>query len=260
MVLVRICLPLLFLANLCFGQHIEFTLAGEYQGRNIYVQNPLSSDKVNFCALEVYLNDRLIIEKPKSSAFEINLSEFNIGQPVILRITHREGCSPKIINPQVIRARSRFQFLSFSIDEQSISWFTTGEEDNGKFFIEQFLNNQWFSSGEILAKGSLNNNHYSVSPSHHSGENTYRIKYVNADGKIVFSKVERFFSYLDPVSFYPTRVDNKIYLSREIPFEVVDPQGNLITKGISKEITLNNLQSGLYYLKIDNRQESFFKK
>ncbi|MGF1639028.1 MAG: T9SS C-terminal target domain-containing protein [Cyclobacteriaceae bacterium] len=250
----------LLLSEVAPAQQREFTVAGEFQGKNIYVQNPLTDDKSKFCTQEVFLNDKLVLSKPTSSAYEIDLSAFNIGNPVVIRIVHTEGCTPKIINPQVIRSRSKFQFLTFTLDGNSINWFTTGEIDGGVFYIEQYRNEKWYASKEISAKGSFENNHYSLPPMHHSGDNTYRIKYESPEGKIYYSKVERFFSELEPISFYPTRVDNKIYLSRETPYEVVDTDGKLISHGVSREITLENMESGLYYLKIDNRTEKFFKK
>ena len=100
-----------FIFSQVHSQDTEYTVTGEYQGKNIYVQNPLSKDKLNFCTTEVYLNERLDKTSPKTSAYEIDLSHLEIGSPVFIKIVHKEGCKPKIINPQVIRSKSKFQFL-----------------------------------------------------------------------------------------------------------------------------------------------------
>ena len=76
----------------------------------------------------------------------------------------------------------------------------------------------------------------------------------------MLSQVFEYFNDVEPISFYPTLVDDKITLSRETDYSVVDSYGNQITKGKGKEITLNNLKAGLYFLYVDNREERFVKK
>ncbi|NJN26906.1 MAG: T9SS C-terminal target domain-containing protein [Cyclobacteriaceae bacterium] len=242
------------------SQNTEYTMTGEYQGKNVYVQNPLSRDKINFCASEVYLNEQLINTSPKTSAFEIDLSNLAVGASVFIKIVHKEGCVPKIINPQVIRSKSKFQFLIVNADAQSISWSTMGELPFGKFFLEQYRNKAWVNISTISGKGSFESNQYSLPPAHHSGDNKYRLKHVQNDGKIFFSPVFNYFSDVDPVSFFPTMVVDKITLSRESEYKVVDSFGNQITQGKGKEIDLQRLKAGLYFLYVDNREERFVKK
>jgi len=251
---------LLSLTFRAVAQETEYTMTGEYQGKNIYVQNPLSPDKINFCTSEVYLNEQLIITAPKTSAFEIDLSHMEIGGPVFIKIVHKEGCNPKIINPQVIRSKSKFQFLNLHADQLSISWSTVGELPYGKFFLEHYKNRQWVNIETITGKGSFEANQYNVVPDHHTGDNKYRIKYVQNNGKIIFSQIFGYFNDVEPISFYPTMVDDKITLSRESDYAVVDSYGNQVAKGKGKEIDLNNLKAGLYFLYVDNREERFVKK
>jgi len=252
-------LPVLLLVTLA-AKAQEFTITGEYQGKNIYVQNPLSPDKVNFCTQSVYLNDSKIIDQPKTSAYEIKLDHMAIGDPVVIRVEHRSGCKPKIINPQVIRSKSKFQFTASSANENSISWSTEGEQPNGKFFIEHFRNDKWIVINTLPCKGAFEANQYSVAPKHHSGENKYRIKYVQSDGKVFYTRIFDFYNNEEPISFYPTRVTDKITLSRATDYEVLDTYGNVVTKGYGKELALSSLEPGLYYLNIDNRTEKFVKK
>ena len=243
-----------------FCQTVEYTMTGEYQGKNIYVQNPLSSDKINFCTSQVYLNERLINTSPKTSAFEIDLSKLEIGGPVFIKIVHKEDCTPKVINPQVIRSKSRFQFLNVNADALSVHWSTVGELPYGKFFLEHYRNRKWVNIETLTGKGSFDANQYDIAPEHHTGDNKYRIKYVQSDGKIFFSQIFDYFHDVEPISFYPTMVVDKITLSRTSDYAVVDSYGNKITSGKGTEIELNNLKAGLYFLYIDNREEKFVKK
>lgn len=249
-----------FILNQGYSQIEEYTVTGEYQGKNIYVQNPLYKDKINFCTTEIYLNEQLIHTAPKTSAFEVDLSHFEIGKPVFIKIMHKEGCLPKVINPQVIRSKSKFQFLNVIADPLSIHWSTVGELPYGKFFIEHYRNKRWDNIEVITGGGSFENNLYNLKPNHHTFDNKYRIKYIQNDGKIFFSRVFDYFNDVEPISFYPTLVVDKITLSRESDYSVVDSYGNEMTKGKGEEILLGNLKSGLYFLYIDNREEKFVKK
>ena len=222
----------------------EITLIGVYQGKNIYVQNPLSDDMVSFCTNSVYVNDLLIISSPKTSAYEIDLSGLNLSDPVVIRIVHKGSCHPKVINPQVIRPKSQFQFVSLFVDAKSIRWFTKGEKEAGKFFIEQYLNNKWVIIKTVDSKGSFDQNQYQVDAIHQSGLNRYRIKYLAETGNTYYSKVDEFFSEKEPVTFYPTRVTDKITLSQETTYEVLDAQG----------IRMNNIYSYHIVKVILNRQ------
>lgn len=238
----------------------ELFVTGEYQGKSLYVQNPLSADRVNFCALSVFLNGELVISHPKTSAFAVDLSHLEIGDAVYVRILHRDGCEPKIINPQVIRSKSAFRFLDITVDGISVNWTTAGEMPFGKYFIEQYRNRKWANVASINGKGDFNWNQYSHLPNHHTGENRYRIKYLQGESQMFFSRVVTYFHDVEPVSFYPAMATDKITLSRESDFSIQDSQGNVLISGKASEIQLNNLTSGLYILFVDNREERFVKK
>ena len=257
---IKILLLLVIIPVQLFAQTTEYTTTGEYQGKNIYVQNPLSTDRINFCTSEVYLNEKLINSSPKTSAFVIDLSHLNIGDPVFIKIVHKDGCIPKIINPQVIRSKSKFQFLNVFADALSIHWSTTGELPYGKFFVEHYKNKKWVNIQTLNGKGAFDANQYTIKPEHHTGDNKYRIKHVQNDNKIFFSRVFDYFHDVEPISFFPTLVVDKITLSRESDYAVVDSYGNQITEGKGQVIDLNNLKEGLYFLYVDNREGKFVKK
>jgi len=238
----------------------SFVISGNYQGKNLYVQNPFASNMKDFCTDEVFLNEVKIMDNIKSSAYEIDLSSVAVNSFVNIKITHKEDCKPKILNSQVIRSINNFVFATFTIDEGEIKWITKGESKNSRVFVEQFLYNNWIVLKEVPSKGSASSNSYAYPTNHNSGLNKYRIRVLEKDGNSFYSKTFEYVATLPEVTFFPKRVANKIYLSRATDYEIVDGYGNPLLKGKGKEITCENLSEGVYYLNIDNKTEKFLKK
>ncbi|MFA0963605.1 T9SS C-terminal target domain-containing protein [Roseivirga sp. BDSF3-8] len=236
----------------------QVTLQGVYQGKNIYIQNPLSEDNRTFCTRGVIVNGRLLIEQPNTSAFEIDLSFLQIGEEVNIKIEHKNSCEPKIINPQVVRSPGRFAFSDIHLGKHNITWQTKGERPGGKFFVEQWVNNEWVIRHTIDGKGEAAV--YALRIDCFSGNNRFRIKHLQNDGIIFYSEEQAFESNEDPVTFYPLRVAEKIVLSKPTDYKVTSVNGTPLAKGKGKEIPLQHLRTGVYYLYIENRQEKFFKK
>ncbi len=237
----------------------EYTFSGVYQGKNIYVQNPLTEDQSEFCTKAVYVNDLLIVNNPKTTAYEIDLSYLIKNEPVIIKIVHNANCEPKVINPQVIKPKNQFQFLSVYVDSNEIRWITQSEIGQGKYLLEQYLNGKWIIVDIIEAKGTENTNQYQVFPKHYLGLNRYRVKYVSGND-VFFSQAQQFFAEIAPVEILPDTAKEKIMLSRETDYELLDAEGNPVAKGKGKEIDLVNLSAGLYYLNIENRTEKIIKE
>lgn len=249
----------LLLPLLLQAQQQEVVLTGVYNGKNLYVQNPLSSNMKDYCTQEVWVNGERVFLNPRSSAFTVNLSHLKAQEPVAVKILYSSGCVPKVINPQVIRTRNNFRYLTIQVDQQKVEWLTAGELESGKFFVEKLTEQRWQPVVSVEAYGK-DNSRYQAVVEHHSGENQYRIKYLQEDGETFYSRVYNYESAIEPVTFAPTRVSDKIYLSRETEYAVSDPKGNQLLQGIGKEISLGHLAPGLYYLNIDNRTEKFYKK
>lgn len=241
------------------AQQEEFTVTGVYNGKNLFVQNPLSSNMKDYCTIEVWVNGAQVITNPRSSAFTINLSHLSGNSPVTVRIVHQKGCAPKIINPQVIRTKTNFRYNSIHLDEKQLEWVTTGELESGKFFVERWEKGRWNPIESIDAKGK-EDSRYRLAVEHQQEENRYRIKYLQSDGETFYSSVQTFQDKEAVITFAPTRVSDKIYLSKETDYVICDAKGNELLKGYGKEIKLGHLTTGLYYLNIDNRKEKFFKK
>lgn len=81
------------------AQEEVMILKGTYQGKNIFVHNPIFDD--GFCANKVLLNGKEISAVINASAFEIRLDELSIseGEELEIRILHHPECRPKVLNP-----------------------------------------------------------------------------------------------------------------------------------------------------------------
>src|SRR5687767_358583 len=170
----RLCLYLfcfLFSIINSFSQGV-IVLEGNYQGKPLYVQNPFGPGGVGFCVTEVKVNGNITTDETNSSAFEIDLKsqKLNPGEKVEVRILHKEGCKPKVLNPEVLKPRSTFEVVSMSADKDgTFKWSTRSETGKLAFVVEQFRWNKWVKVGEVEGKGTPSSNEYTFKVAPHSG-------------------------------------------------------------------------------------------
>lgn len=252
-------LTILFLVYLQ-GTAGELIFTGIYQGKNLYIQNPSIPGSGGYCTIKAYVNDQEVVSSPTTSAYEIDLSSVRIGNQVIVRIVHHEGCKPVVINPQVLKEKNPFKFVKIQLKDNSLGWTSTGDQTGDYYYVEKRIGEKWIMIKSIKAKGEIGNNDYSVGIMNGVGDNKYRIKCIQKSGYIKYSPLVAYFSKDDPVTFYPDHVDDKIFLSRIADFEILDMHGNLMTNGKMKEIDVKDLSAGLYYLVIEAKTEKFYKK
>ena len=97
----------LFCPALLFGQE-AIVMEGTYQMRNIFVNNQIGQDGVGFCVTNVYVNGEVSTDEINQSAFEVDLTLFNlsVGDAVTVEIQHKSGCKigskrekPKLAQP-----------------------------------------------------------------------------------------------------------------------------------------------------------------
>jgi hypothetical protein len=120
----------LILSNKGFAQGGVIILEGNYQGKNLYVQNPFGSGGVGFCVTEVLVNGNITTDETNSSAFEIDFKphKLAIGEKVEIKIKHKDDCKPKVLNPEVLKPKSTFEVISMSVDKDgTIKWSTKSE-------------------------------------------------------------------------------------------------------------------------------------
>ena len=255
------CLLLFASASVVEGAVIR--LSGHYQGTNLFVQNPYVTKAKCFCTTNVYLNDKKIISNPTSTAYEIDLSHLDINADVNIRIYHREGCEPKVLNEHVIKSSSLFEFMKFDINDRMISWETKGEKKNGKYRVEQFINGHWELVELVNGKGSISEDFYQVDVFHYSGVNKFRVIYKEETGATFESEVVSYKSNKKPVRFYPIRVADEITFvaDEKVLYEIHDMEDNKVLSGTAYSIDCTSLPGNEYYtLYFDNQKVRFLKK
>ncbi|WP_155184673.1 hypothetical protein [Fulvivirga lutimaris] len=238
----------------------EIVLSGAYQGKDLYVQNPFNSKTSTFCTNAVYVNDRLVLDKPQASAFRIDLSFLPNNALVVIRILFQDNCEPGIVNPQVLKAPQSFQFLTAQADNNSITWTAKGDK-NGIYYLEhKWEKEDWTVVDTVEVISTFEQNKYAVEPSHIKGDNSYRVKYINSNNEEFYS-VEFMFTAADNyITFYPKIATSQLKLSDSCHFEVMDFFGKVVKKGEGRDVILVDLKPGKYYLNIQNRKEVFIKR
>lgn len=243
------------------------SVEGTYQGKNLYVQNPMDDEGFGYCATKVTVNGDIMPGGTSVGAFEIDFSLFNIeiGEPVFIVIEHNDGCRPKVLNPEVLLPRSTFKVKSITISNAgSLKWTTSGEQGKLPFVIEQYRWNKWVAVGEVEGKGSGNDNNYQFDVTPHSGENTIRVVQVDHSGMKRPSQEVKFTSSSPVVTKTPTKVKDEIkFLANGAPvetrYEIYDAYGNIVKKGVGSKVACSNLLRGVYYINFDNVNEKFIK-
>lgn len=248
-----------FYYNPCSSLGGEIVIAGTYQGKNLYVQNPITGNLQDFCTLDVFINNAKANLNLNASAYEIDLSFLQPNDEVHIRIIYKDDCKPKILNPTVIKSVSNFHFVSFMVDDNSLTWSSKSEKQSGVFFVEQFWHSAWVIVAEIPSKGGLATQSYKTDQKHHSGINKYRIKFREANGQTFYSKTVAFTSKKSPITFSPKKVTDRIILSEHTHYEILDKNGVSLMKGSGMYISVSSLSPGEYFLNIDNRTEKFSK-
>jgi len=92
----------------CRRNEITMLVEGKFEGKNLFVQNPLlncSDSSILFCVYKVTINDSIDLPQHqfKSSAFEIPLKTygFSMGQAIQIRFYSHENCRPKILQQEM---------------------------------------------------------------------------------------------------------------------------------------------------------------
>ncbi|MGK7389045.1 MAG: hypothetical protein ACNS60_01785 [Candidatus Cyclobacteriaceae bacterium M2_1C_046] len=239
----------------------ELVITGVYQGKDLYVQNPYSSANKKFCTEAVYINDQRIITEPNSSGYRINLSKFQLNERLEIKIVHREGCTPKILNPDVIQPKGAFEFITINAGRTSISWIVKDEMPGGEFYVQRKLTDgEWEDIEQVPGKGGIVSGNYQLPVSHMSGVNFYRIRFEGPADEPKYSTIANYDFKEEPVTFFPSDPTIKITLSREAEYLVTDKEGNKYLEGKNDFINVKDLPSGEYILHIQNRKEPFVIK
>ena len=238
---------------------------GHYQGKNLFVQNPFSEAGVGFCVYEVTVNDLIATDEINSSAFEIDLGLYNLklGAAVSVKVKHKDGCSPTILNPEVLRPKSTFDIVSQSVsNDGTYKWIATNETGELMYVVEQKRWNKWVKVGELPGIGTPGEHAYTFKVTPHSGENTFRVKQVDLTKKARYSQSVTFTdASVGAITWSPLKPKDEILFSGNTLYEVYDQYGNIVKRGYANKIDVSTLKKDLYYLNYDNKMgETFIKR
>lgn len=234
-------------------------LDGIFSGFNMYVKNSPDGS----CITKVTVNNKEFDFPKGRSAFQIPLktwTDFNKGDNIQVKIFHANGCQPEIINADQFLRKVPFKFTSFQVTNDKISWSGNGEKKDGKYIVEKYEYNEWKPQYTVYS-GKFKENSYTVPAKHHSGKNTYRIKYDYGAGTVHFSEEISIVAEKEKVDVYPKRVKDKLYFSSEVQWTLFDNHGKELAKGSGKEIDMTEYESGkTYHVGFDNRVVEVFKR
>ena len=240
-------------------------MEGHYQGKNIFIQNPFSEAGVGFCVFEVTVNDQIATDEINSSAFEVDMNNFGlkVGDAVVLKVRHKDGCTPVVLNPEVLKPKSTFDILSQSVGTDGIyRWTATNETGELPFIVEQKRWNKWIKVGEVMGVGKPGEHKYEFKVTPHQGENTFRVKQVDLTRRARFSEAVKYTdASVQPVTWSPAKPKDEIIFSANTLFEIYDQYGNIVKRGYASKIDISTLKKDLYYLNYDNKiGETFLKR
>lgn len=234
-------------------------IRGFYRGVNVFLRNPYNSDEGRFCIEKIYLNGKSLVDNPVVSAYEVELGDMRIGQRIVIRITHTDGCAPEVINPEVIEQGESFNWVKVYIDANSINWSTSAETGGGLFYIQREGPSGWDVVDTIRAKGDLFLNQYSVVPDHTPGNNAYQICYQRPEEDEICSDIYNFFSNKESIGFVIDDQAWTIEFTKAVQFELLTRDRRKIKGGKSESVDIAKLPRGWYILKFDGKEEEIQK-
>lgn len=228
-----------------------------YRGADLFVQNPFSGSGVGFCVTKVVVNDYAINDQISSSAFQVDLSNFELGDSIHLKLFHSNGCQPKILPTDLRRGlESRADIIEISASQDSLFFTTENELWPFYFAIEQYRWQAWRKVGEVAGVGVPTTKSYSFALDSCliSGENRFRIRQRSMH-KPKISKSTSVEIETKPIEFKVIREKNTINFTQATHFMMIDGFTNVVKKGYDSSIDISNLKKGEYRLNYDSIQE-----
>jgi hypothetical protein len=242
----------------------EMSISGIYQGENLFVMNPFAATGVGFCVYEVTVNGQITTDEINSSAFEIDLSVFQlkIGDKVTVIIKHKDGCMPKVLNAEVLLPKSTFKVLEIAYDRKtnSLNWTCSGEKGSLPYQVEQYKWKKWVNVATVDGKGNSGTNEYSAKVNTTSGMNKFRIKQIDFSKKPRYSQETTYRSLDAEVTFSPEKPKNEIIFSAITDYEIYDFYGRLVKKGRDTKVDISKFKKGDYFINWDDSMGQFSKK
>lgn len=265
----RTCLGILLVVFCLFSNaqersKLETNLAGVFQERTLFIQNPYNRNSKEFCIKEVRINGRRVDVNYNLSALKIDFDGFDSFIPVNIRILHKDStCSPIIINPEAVLFHTIFRFTEISLTDSALFWYTKGERGLGSFEVEKLYNGIWVEQEVIEASGKYEGKEYVHYPDMDEGANKYRVRYNFPSGSrldYLYSQEIEYEYYPERVKFEPKTATTKLTLSRSSHYEIYDKGNNLVLEGQGNVIDLKTLRRGNYVIYFNGKDPGAFSK
>lgn len=259
--------PLLTLAGMLALSGVQaqqaVELSGSYQGENLLVVNETNPDGVGFCCYEVRVNGRLTADQVNSHAFEIDLRGQGIalGKGVAIRLMHRSGCAPRVLNPEVIAPSPGFELVDFKVvPTGEVAWTSADERGRMPYVLQQFKWGKWVDVLRVDGQGGEGERHYQARIQPIRGENLLRLTHLAPDGALAIKGEAGFYAEVPAVEYTYDPKSATMRFSEQTQFEIVDQYGTVVLSGHGDNAILRYLARGEYFVNFGARSETFKKR
>ena len=244
----------------------ELFITGVYQGKSLFIQNPIVKFPHIFCIYEIQVNNKSISSYLfKLSAIEIKFEGIQKFEPVMVKILYKNECRPIVLNAHVLFWHSGFSFTSINITDTTdntlfLQWTTRGEKKDAIYTIEKMNEGKWQKIDQIHALGNFISQQYTYTLPNEAEFYKLRIQYAFAKERPHYSEEIEHITYKDLITFYPQTVSDRITFSKICDYQIIDANENALMQGTAKEVYVKKLQKGEYTLILDTQKETFYKK
>lgn len=239
----------------------DMVVEGNYWGKNIYVFNPFVNGSSSISKISV--NNVVLDTVFNSNSYVIDLTKMNFstGQTLLISIQHHPDAEPFITNMEAISPNKDFNIESFKYNkkENNLSWSIKDLEKGKIYDIEQFIWGKWNKVKEIGLTDTVSTSTYI--PLYHSGLNLFRLKQSEKKSKNVsYTKSIKVRSSSKEVFIVNVKTSKILEFTEPTMFEIIDTNGKVVKSGKDKEVNIELLPKGEYFVNFDNKTEGFIKK
>lgn len=256
---------LIMFYNLYSSPDESMVFRGVYQGKDLFILNPMLEPGTKYCINNIYINGDKYDLELLTSAFRISLDYMGLkyGEAYEVVINYKDNCMPTLVNPEVLRPLSTFIVTDVRLGfNNQLIFSTTQESGKLNFIVEEYRWDRWVEAAEIAGKGGPSDNTYTVQVYPFSGENRYRIYQMDHLYNKNYSEEFVVEYKIDPVDILTNlrRVRREIEFTRHTKYAIINEFGEEVLSGYDKVIDVSDLSSGNYFLKYENDFEEFRKR
>jgi hypothetical protein len=260
-ILFIIFFNLIFITVYSKSDFKEMIITGNYLGKNIYVVNPSQND--TYSVQSIFINGISTFDEIRSNAFEIDLSKFEIGSQITLRLLYDPSIgTPVIFNPHDISSKKQIQFFNISVDKRNaiLTWEVEGDNIEQDIELEHYKWDNWTTIAVISPSDVSTFPKFELAFESHSGKNLFRLKYTDYDGYAHYSDNIRYTSRTPAINLLADKVKTTLDFSDITQYEILDMTGNILLYGKDVSVDISELDKGKYLVNFDNKTTEFVKR